>query len=81
MVQTYAIQRSRRPYDKNLTMEAELDSEVALWRLRALQALCADEDEDEDGPGSRPSALLFVCGVDGKDNWGSSAVLRRAHTA
>ena len=42
---------------------------AALARLRRLQSLV------DAAPGA-PDALLFVCGVDGRDNWGSSAAVR-----
>ncbi|KAJ1454296.1 hypothetical protein M885DRAFT_618284 [Pelagophyceae sp. CCMP2097] len=44
---------------------------MALLRLRRLQASLFEPGSD-DGP----SALLFVAGVDGRDNWGSAAILR-----
>lgn len=47
----------------------------ALWRLRRLQSVLKPPDEHHDIT-SRPSALLFVAGVDGRDNFASCAVLR-----
>lgn len=44
---------------------------AALRRLRSLRAALATSLT-----GDAPGALLFVCGVDGKDNWASSAVIR-----
>ena len=44
---------------------------AALRRLRSLRAALASSLT-----GDAPGALLFVCGVDGKDNWASSAVIR-----
>ena len=44
---------------------------AARRRLRALRALL-----NKDLSGDAPGALLFVCGVDGKDNWASSSVVR-----
>ena len=50
------------------------DRDTALHRLRLLQASCAEFGDDTEGGGFE--ALLFVCGVDGKDNWGSAAAVR-----
>ena len=46
--------------------------DATMHRLRLLQAACAPLGS----PGAQPEAWLFVCGVDGKDNWGSAAALR-----
>ncbi|KAH8066108.1 hypothetical protein JL722_515 [Aureococcus anophagefferens] len=46
--------------------------DATMHRLRLLQAACAPLGS----PGEKPEAWLFVCGVDGKDNWGSAAALR-----
>ncbi|KAH8083978.1 hypothetical protein JL720_8226 [Aureococcus anophagefferens] len=46
--------------------------DATMHRLRLLQAACAPLGS----PGEQPEAWLFVCGVDGKDNWGSAAALR-----
>ena len=43
----------------------------AQHRLRVLQSLLSEETDTKT-----PEAILFVCGVDGKDNWASSAVIR-----
>ena len=44
---------------------------AARRRLRSLRALL-----NKDLSGDAPGALLFVCGVDGKDNWASSSIVR-----
>lgn len=52
-----------------------MESSLALWRLRRLQCTLKAASSNDDSI-SRPSALLFIAGVDGRDNFASCAVLR-----
>ena len=45
-------------------------------RLAALQRLCSDDEPSEKPGRKRPSALLFVPGLDGRNNKGSLVVLK-----
>lgn len=52
----------------------EINTSSFLSRLNGLQKLCSDLDE------KFPLGLLFICGQDGRNNRGSSSILKYLFT-